>query len=499
MNLRLIAPALLVCLTGPCLATEPLQTLHWSVNHETWSLPEGERMGVVGGHVMADMGSGLALGVASYGAVRGERGGFITLGPQAQMRWPLSGQTDLMAGLFVGAGGGRNGVSLAGGGLMLRSHLGMEYQIAPAHRLGLGLSHVRFPDGRIQSTQPFVSYSYSLGSQLYGGWPEARSLPARTDTAAVFTEQELAVTGHHYRFNSGTTRSDGQSPQHPRMQLAGVQWTGYVDPHWFVQVGTDGALGGQSAGYMQILAGLGYRLPLSNHHAIKLHGRIGPAGGGDTDTGGGTLTDMGLSWQWRALRHQSIEFSLSDVRAPSASFHATSLGLKLVHHLQDATPGAEALDMQRLRWRLAQQTYLARGTTWRNSHNDTPVNNLGIQLDYLLSPSTAERQWFLTGQGLAAYHGEAGAYMTGLLGAGVHQHLSGPWSAELEALVGAAGGGGLRTGGGLVGQINAGLGYQFTPQFGLLLSAGRLQAARDSLRVNTVGIAAVYRFSRATR
>jgi hypothetical protein len=126
------------------------------------------------------------------------------------------------------------------------------------------------------------------------------------------------------------------------------------------------------------------------------------------------------------------------------------------------------------------------------------VDNLGLQLDYLLGDPQA-RQWFLTGQGIAAYKGEAGAYMTGLVGVGLRQPLGGRWHAEAEALVGAAGGGGLRMGGGLVAQANLGLGRQLTPHWSVLLTAGRMEALQDRFKAHVLGLSAVYHFSAVTR
>ena len=206
---------------------------------------------------------------------------------------------------------------------------------------------------------------------------------------------------------------------------------------------------------------------------------------------------MGASWQIRLLPQQSLELSVSDVRAPGRSFHATSIGIKLVHHLQRPASANEevSLETERLRMRLVQQTYRGASPNWRCCYPAQAVDNMGLQLDYMLSPVSAAQQWFLTGQGLAAYKGQAGAYMTGLLGGGVQQRLTEHWHAEAEALVGAAGGGGLQTGGGLVSQFNVGLGYQLTPQLALLASMGRMQAAHDSFKAHVLGLSAVYRFS----
>ena len=142
--------------------------------------------------------------------------------------------------------------------------------------------------------------------------------------------------------------------------------------------------------------------------------------------------------------------------------------------------------------RLAQQTYRQAAPGWRNSYAHLNVDNLGVQLDYFLSPTEQRTQWFVTGQGLAAYKGEAGAYMTGLLGAGVHQALPGAWFAEAEALVGAAGGGGLATGGGLVGQVNLGLGYRLSKRLSLMGTVGTMDAFRGDFRARVLGFGLVY-------
>lgn len=503
------AAALLLCagqagLAAAADALPPNPALTWSLSNETWTLPGGERMGMAGGRVLMDLSPHWKAGVASYGAVRGERGGFITLGTEVQGRWPLGARQDLTGSLFVGGGGGRDGRSLAGGGLMVRSALGLEQRLGQAHRIGLGLSHVDFPNGRIRSTQPYLSYSYEFPSLIWGGWPELPTTAASGRSLALpLGEQEFAAVVRSYRFAADARQDNGLQPQHPRMQLVGMEWLSYFDDRWFFKLESEGASGGQSAGYMQILLGGGYRLPLAPGHALKLHASTGPAGGGATDTGGGLITDLGVGWQWRLLPRQSLELSLSEVRAPGRSFQAHSLGLKWVHHFeQPRSTGAplsagmlSGLEAERLRLRLLHQTYRGASPDWRCCYPQMNVDNLGLALDYMLSPVDQPRQWFLSGQGIAAYRGEAGAYMTGLLGGGVRQRLAGRWHAEAETLVGAAGGGGLRMGGGLVAQANLGLGYQLTPQVGLMVSLGRMQALHDSFKANVLGLSASYHFS----
>ena len=69
----------------------------------------------------------------------------------------------------------------------------------------------------------------------------------------------------------------------------GVEWVSYLDDRWFLKYEMEGAMGGGHNGYMQILAGGGYRYRLTPSTAIKMHLAAGPAGGGSVDTGGGLL------------------------------------------------------------------------------------------------------------------------------------------------------------------------------------------------------------------
>jgi hypothetical protein len=120
------------------------------------------------------------------------------------------------------------------------------------------------------------------------------------------------------------------------------------------------------------------------------------------------------------------------------------------------------------------------------------MDNLGFQIDYF-----PVRTVYLTGQGLAAYgRGNAGAYMTGLVGAGLHFPLGNtPAFIDLEALAGAAGGGGVAVGGGFVWQANAGIGIELTDAFSLIATVGHLDAPGGEFAAHVVGASIGYRFT----
>jgi hypothetical protein len=472
---------------------------------ETLTLPSGEKMGMVGGDVMVDVTDTLRLGVGSYSAVRGERGGFITLGVSGEMRQRLSPSWVGHAGLFVGAGGGRNGYSptggsdtLSGGGLMLRGDVGLTYETAGYGNIGFGVSHVKFPSGVISSTQPYLQYEYAFHSLLSPGWQVAENQGNSAGMGTVKpAAHEFSMVARNYKIPASVVRADG-TPQHASMALLGVEWLSYVDDRWFLKLETEGAMGGESNGYMQILAGGGYRFPITRSTSVKLHAAAGPAGGGGVDTGGGLLLDTGIALAQKISHRTALELSLGEVRAPSQSFRAHSVALKLNYLFDMPEVSASAVswrdvqqfDPQNLRIRVANQTYFKAAPQWRNRSVDESVSNLGVQLDYFVNPN-----WFVTGQGIAAYAGDAGAYMTGQIGVGTQWPLSERWFVEGEALVGAAGGGGLAVGGGLVMQGNASVGYRLSKALSVMATAGRIDALRGDFKANVAGVSAVYQFT----
>ncbi len=479
----------------------PVVPTTWRLTNETWKLPAGENMGMVGGSLLFDVNEQVKLGVGTYGAVRGDRGGFITLGLAAEVSQPIIHNWSAQAGLFVGGGGGRGGASLAGGGLMLRSHAGLSYDTHGFGRLGFGVSHVSFPSGVIQTTQPYLQYDYPFSSPIASGWRSAPTNPPTADAPLLSKPQEFSLVYRHYSI-PGSVVQDSGAPQHRNLQLMGVEWLSYLDDRWFLKLEAEGAMGGKNSGYMQILTGAGYRLPLRPSMAIKLHVAAGPAGGGSVDTGGGLLLDAGIALQQKITRSTALELSLGQVRSPSASFKANSLALKLNH--QFGLPGANsevswgalaAFEPQSLRVRTVTQTYLKDNPNWRVNNVDSAVNNLGVQLDYFMPRAQNSTRVFLTGQGLAAYAGHAGAFMTGLVGAGVQVPVTADWFVEGEGLVGAAGGGGLAVGNGLVSQVNAGLGYRLSKSLALMGTAGYMAAMGGDFRSKVVGLSLAYQFT----
>lgn len=498
----------LLSIASPALGTEHISSvggLHnvsseFQLHTEDWALPNGETMGMLGGTFLFNATPKLRFGGGFWAAARGERGGFITFGLAAEVNQNISKTLSANAGVFVGGGGGRGGRNLVGGGLMFRGHTGISYDTGRFGKLGLGVSYITFPSGVVTSTQPYLSYEYSFGTVISDGW-NTENLVFNTSQKQTGSERhEFSLAYRAYSIPDDVTRDDG-SFQPSSMGLLGAEWVNYYNENIFWKLGADGALSGKNTGYMQLMGAGGYRFAIARNTAIKLHGGAGVAGGGGVDTGGGVLINYGVSIQQNIGKSTGVELAFERFFAPgSPSFKANSIGLKLNHRFglpainaQKEVTSPGPYTRKKLRVRMVNQTYLKAHPNWRN--RDRPVNNIGVQLDYFLPNSNANRDFFITGQALGAYGGEAGAYMTGLVGAGAYFRLNDRLFWEAEALVGAAGGGGLRTGNGTVTQVNTSLGYKIKPSISVTGTLGRMNAITGDFKANVIGVSLNYLFT----
>ncbi|MGB7243724.1 MAG: hypothetical protein WBC93_16775 [Sulfitobacter sp.] len=476
-------------------AQEGALDLELSTTYERWTLPGNEKMGMANVRLSEFSGEYFNYGIESYTAVAGERGGFITIGAHAGLRFPVSQRLSLDSGLSVGAGGGRGGYFLSGGGLMLRGHAGLKYA-APIGQLGLGVSYVSFPEnGDIDSAQAYISYSlpFSVAGRPglnFGTAAQAgNAIPRRKDSK---THQFSLVT-RSVMANRQVLKDASATVFQEDFKMLGVRWRTHLTDTWIAQFETVGGGGGNSAGYMHLLAGLGARQSITRNLSVYETLSIGGGGGGGVPTGGGFLVDAAIGVQYLFPNSAFIDVSASKFLAPSTAFSNTTLNLNFGYQLGTARPADTGSVDRRLaypvRIRTVQQNYKGTHPNWRNRPAQ-PVDNLGFQIDYFMSPNM-----FLTGQAIGAWGGDAGAYMTGLVGAGVHKDLIGNLFVEAEGLVGVAGGGGLTVGSGAVGQVNLGLGYQFTPRLSAMVSTGKIKSFDGDFEADVLGVSLNYDFT----
>jgi hypothetical protein len=477
-------------------ATTMAETTNWSlgIDAERWQLPGDETAGLAGLHLRRQVTETLRLGIDSFAAVQGRRGGFITLGVGGEARYPLGHRLDLELGASVSAGGGRGGHELSGGGLMLRESAGIGLPLGD-WRWRAGISHVDFPNGgTIASTQGYLGVERLFSSLMaapgassgHYSLPEATELE-RTDVGAFIRQ---------YRVRPGSLTDTGAAQ--PDFGLVGAEWRGHLQGPWFVMIDAAGAAHGQSNGYMEIMGGVGGRWPLSRRFSLDAGVLAGAGGGGAVDTGGGFLLAARAGAALQVTSADELALGIERMKAPSGHLSVDGVSLGLRHRFGPDQPmtvasgDAADLDAHGVTLRVIDETYRAARGDW-STRPIPSIGVLGIAADLDLSPV-----WYLTGQGLAAYRGESGAYMTGLLGAGLHLPMTDRWRFEAEALAGAAGGGGVAVASGAVAEVKAGLGYETTGGIGIRITAGRLRALHGPFAANVIGVAVSTRMTLLT-
>jgi hypothetical protein len=440
------------------------------IGFERLKLPADESMGLLGASVLFPLGDQWWAGPAVYGAASGHRGGLFVGGAELQRRWSLPWDWDLRTGVYAGGGGGA--AAPVGGGLMWRAAATLTHQIGPL-RGGLSWSHVRFPSGDISSSQLGLVLSWERPFRYFD--PQASGSAQPVSSATGLGVQRLAGTASVYSLRGADSR---------RVGLIGgrAEWPS-TPVGVFTGIEAAAAASGGAAGYMEILGNVGWRwmpAPAALPFALEARASLGLGGGGGLPTGGGPIGKLaigastGLGAGWRT----GIE--VGEVRGLGSPLRAHSAQLWLAMDLEpsaESNPGT----ISRNEWSATVQHHLhAR----RNDGSAASLDTVGMKLDRF-----ADEHLYLSVQAHSAFAGGAGAYSIGLVGAGLATSpgLGGRFGAEL--LIGAAGGGGVATGGGAIVQSMVWAGWAATPESQWRLGVGAVKALRGDLRSAVVEVA----------
>jgi len=459
-------------------------------------------MGLAGFDYFANVTPNIYAGFGGYGSVTGTQGGLFTVGVEGGFQHELLPHWWSDIGFFIGGGGGK--ASLTGGGLMIRPHAGIAYDMTWA-KLGVFYSYIDFPNGQIRSQQYGLnldipmSLSYlSPHDNLAGSTFDITQIRTKLNQYIGFQRNDFALYLQAYRQRSGTKNTAG-SIQDQTMGLVGAELDHYfTDKRLFWWLKTSGAFSGIPNGYMDVVGGLGYQIPLGTSQlSLKPQFGLGAGGGGLVETGGGFLVNPLLGIEWAATPAFSFRVSSGYLWAPQGELSAVPLTGELICHLDMATKHWHPIPLsfnhyyiQGWRFQILNQTY----THPQRSLNSvtSPIELIGIQVDQLFTP------WFyLSYQAAGAYSGfHAGGYATGMIGAGVQsKHMMNNRIQLFTTLfLGAGGGGGLALAGGALIEPLVGIRYAFTPLISAQASVGELKALRDNLNTPIVNLGLAMRF-----
>ena len=453
-----------------------------TIGYEKWKLPQNESLGITRLGILFDITPWWYSGINIYGAVKGHRGGFFTLGFDNGLQSNPNLPLQLRTGLFVGAGGG--GGAPQGGGLMLRPYLELKYN-SKNFSLSTGVSHVRFPNGKINSTQVFGAFYIPFNGIFWNGWPTKTENYSSTLKGY---EIENLIRGGEYIVSSSAKTTEGKKLEN--MNWMGSELRRNFHNKLFLSLSTAGAGGGNADGYMEIFAGLGYKQQLEKLPIYTyIQGELGMGGGGKIDSGGGTMWRVRSGVEAHILKHFIIGIDGGYIQSFQGSFKAKSIG---VFAGIKKTIGGSGVDFKPTLFSVREiaKTHFSGKGDFKDSNKSKRIDMLGIAFDHYFN-----NNFYITGQALWAYKGNAGGYAEGLLGLGWQSnqwHKMRIWG---EALVGAGGGGGVKTNGGILGSISIGTSYALNKSLDIIIGAGYTKSTNKGLSSADATLGLRYRFA----
>lgn len=443
-------------------------------NWTRMKMPDGGRTAFASLSYMMALDDDWGFGPGFYGAAKGDYGGIFTVGFTGQRRWRLSSNTHLAASLYVGAGGGLSSQQLRfGGGLMLRPELSLRTENG-AWYTGVGISQIRFPSGNVKSG---VGLAFTVGRSMdFASFsPDDAGKPARAGRRTGLGFDEIALTGGMEKPRA-STRDRGGNPRTAKVGKAGAELRQYIaDGSWW-GVEASGAAKGGADGYMEVLGQIGQDWALFGTPRLRVGGQLGAGlgGGGSIDSGNGWLLRAGPTLRWITPWGPTVRVDAGITHAPSGAYSANYLRAVLAMPL-DRTPtliGDDPGGTVRVQQLGASVMHLPR-VRFKDGRQEA-VSHLAVNMSREFSP-----RLYGTAQAGSAAAGSAGAYSFGLFGLGVQSDpLWGSLRVGAEVLVGAAGGGGVKVGGGAVTQAEAWAQWAVSERLRLRAGVGQFRTIR---------------------
>lgn len=458
---------------GLCAATSPAGATDFEIRNGFDLLSKDQSI-VTGFHHIAmlrPIGGGVFFGQSIYSSATGDGGGLFVGGIELIKRVRLGEHSALEIGGFLGGGGGASVV--AKDGLMSRAQLTYRRQLNERWSGYAGVSYIDITGSPISSSALTFGISNTPGFALAGSGAPLQFAPTDLRLRAVKPQIKAYIPNNNRRTTGGMLDT---------MQLLGAEFT-FTTPAnqtretYFSMMG---AVAGDGAGYAE------WQLGRRWFHAPggpRLFGEIGAgfAGGGQVATGGGFVVSAGGGVAIPITDAFEMEIGATAIGAPDGDFLAAAPFVRGSILLGDV--GKRQKDGRSQRWQLST------GLTQHRAHPgfrlpganrpESPML-LVTSLDMFIGDRT-----YITGSGQTVVGGNAGGYAAGQFGLGYAMPLSDRWTLSTEAYVGAAAGGSVNSGGGLVGGGRLELDYALNERLWLSGSIGKM-VSRGDARPTTV-------------
>ena len=491
MKLRSLVAALFISQTIAAFAEDSkpyavasLPTL-LDLSYDSLKRPSGkENLGLIGVNLNADIYKGIYAGVGGYGAAQGDLGGLFILGIDGGYRHQILKNTWFDVGSFIGGGGAHHDSDDTSGtnsGFMSREHLGFSQVFFNTFSLGIDYSYVNYPDYDIHSYQWGILFTlpgnFLTGSPTYQG-AKVTDLNEVSSPANIGFYKSF-VSAYQETYFTDTNEA---------MQLAGMKYGAYFQPHTYVGLSTAGSYDSTQNGYMDLYLLLGHDFHITDPLFIYTELQSGMGGGGNTNTGGGLIYKPMIGVGYDITTNFGLRLGGGYMKATGGDFEGPVAELGAYYNFLNSTScyicheDAGSNHYYFSGWRVGIMNERYDHPQRSNGVSDNKnIDLVTINLDKMLNDYA-----YFSGQATSAYGGNAGSYATGLLGPGIQTSEYHRVRLLADLMVGAAGGGAIDVGRGAIYQPEIGLSVTLSEKISWVTKLGRMRSFDGSLDTNTL-------------
>ncbi|NJB83236.1 hypothetical protein [Wenyingzhuangia aestuarii] len=416
------------------------------------------------------------FGVNSYSAITGIRSGFIVFGVFGGIQNKLI--TDWLnydLGLFLGGGGGSGAPD--GGGLMIRPHVDLQAKISDKLSLRAGLAAVTFPSGAINSLHMSVGAVIHTHSYMV----QNTNLVAKTHSNSVFKNIDIsALSMNLFNYSKGPLKTDVNVDKNaPVISLLGAMLKSHQENNLYGVLKLGGAFIGEVDGFMMLLSGIGYEVPVNKWIVLDAKALIGGAGGGNVQFGGGLATQIEAGVGVKVSDYL-LNINVGNTYAPNGNFKSNhldiALGKKFNIYTSNSNDRTEVIARDNVlkedfSFSTFNRSYVSANNLDKAGREyDQIFNLIGFELEKNLN-----QNFSLVAATVWAYQGNYGAYAEGWLGLQYYYALTNKWKATAKTLLGAGGGGDINLGSGMAYQYAVGVQKQLNNRWSFIASLGQVR------------------------
>lgn len=454
-------------------------------------------MGFTGIHYNLMLNDWSYAGLGIYGAVTGNKGGFFTLGINAGIKKYFFDNFYLDTGFHFGGGGGAGAPD--GGGAFILPHFNLGYNFKN-FSINSGWSYINFFDGgNIKGNQLNVgleiplNYNYSsyISQEKEFNFIDLKESDWNINskkTSLMFHQNNLKIKGD-------TQNTNGVKYNGETIRLAGFELATYFTKNWLAFLKVDGAFDGIKAGYMDVFLGGSY-LYSFNKGRINILAKLGlgAGGGGGIDTEGGFLIYPDLSIEQKLFNDVYFALNKGFVMSLNSNVLTSSYGFGVKYYIE--RNGIFSNDKKFTKGTFKGLEITTKHDIYFDAERETnPTENLhqiSLQVNLNLN-----KNFYVAGQTSFANFGNAGAYAEGIVGLGLKTNpiLNSKINLFTQVLAGAAGGGNISTGEGLIIKPSLGFNYKLNNTLSLRTSSGYVKAKGGKLSSTFINFGIKYHLS----